>query len=917
MQGSKPDSDSLRLDRLILEAAALDTEQRTAYFRRLTSEDPEILDRARRLLDAADQISESFLATFSPSGSEAPSSGPPVQPLDLSGTTTERYRVDRRLGSGGMATVYSAHDLQLDRPVALKVLHHNAPETIERCLREARAQARLRHPNVLEVYESGELENGHPFIAMRFVEGCPISELDDLSLEQRVLLLIQVAEGLDAAHQLGLVHRDVKPSNILVESAANGELHAWVADFGIASLLQHKESGHKKSGHSEQPVTSLLTDGALVGTAHYLAPERLKGPEEAPSSPSSALIDRRVDVFSLGVTLYQTLTGTLPFVGDSLFEVLHHIRHQPTPSLRARAPHLPSDLEAIVLKCLAKDPDERYPSARAVAEDLRRFARGEVVDAHAAGLAYRLTKTVLRHRSLFLLGSVAAVLLAVSLTVTALFGWQAMQANDQATARRHQAEKLVTFMLLNLRDKLDSLGRLELLEDVGAQAMDYFASVPESELSDEELARRATALYQIGDLRLRQGRLDAASEAFVSSLELAEVSAQRDPQRAERLFELGQSEFWVGHVRWKQGNNIGAIPHFVRYLEISQDLNKRDPEHLDWQLELAYAHSNLGTVFRDMNELERSVEHYRKSLDIRRDLVKADPEDAKYRRRLALAHNALAVVLEDLGRLDEARSHFESSIQESHRLVERHPGHAYYRDDLAVAHNYLGGLDLRTGLTERAHSHFERAEAIYNQLLRDDTHNAHWQFRRAMNLNSLGRALIQLRSFDSGLSTLHEQRRILERLVERPSAAAGWQRELAGAHLHLAIAGLQTGELDRASEHLDIARRMLVQRIENAEDDLEAIRRLSFVNLVSGDLHERRGNEVSARESWTRAVTNLDQAVINSRDHYVLGPWAAALVRLGRQDRAAGAIEKLRKSGNCSPYFHHLCRPSAEARSML
>jgi serine/threonine-protein kinase len=309
----------------------------------------------------------------------------------------ERYEPLRFLGQGGMGQVFLARDPRLRREVALKFVRGDDAALTRRFLSEARAQARVEHERVCQVYEVGEVQ-GRPFIAMQYVEGQPLHQLArELTLEQKLLVLRDAAEGVHAAHRAGLIHRDLKPSNILVERTEDGRLEPYVMDFGLARDWR------------EQSTTAT---GDVLGTPHYMAPEQARGEVEA--------LDRRCDVYSLGATLYHLLTGEPPIPGANGLEVLSLIStHEPRPP-RALAPHLPVDVEAIVLKCLEKERSARYDSARALAEDLERFLSGEPVRARSTGPGYWLRKKVRKHRRMVAVAGVALLAVGLALGQTAL-----------------------------------------------------------------------------------------------------------------------------------------------------------------------------------------------------------------------------------------------------------------------------------------------------------------------------------------------------------------------------------------------------------------------------------------------------------------------------------------------------------------
>ena len=281
----------------------------------------------------------------------------------------DRYEMQQRIGRGGMADVYLARDVLLDRLVAIKVLFPEFatdPAFVERFRREAQSAANLNHPNVVSVYDWGRSNNTY-FMAMEYVPGRTLAEaLNDvgpISASKAAEVGIEVAAALSFAHRNNVVHRDIKPGNILIGS--NGQLK--VADFGIARAL----------GSSAD--SGLTAHGAVMGTAAYFSPEQAQGGQPDPRS----------DLYSLGIVLYEMVAGQVPFSGDTPVSIAYKQVHEAPTPLHQFAPDVPRAFEAIVARLLAKDPARRYPTAEAVRDDLRRFRDGLPVQALAAILNKR------------------------------------------------------------------------------------------------------------------------------------------------------------------------------------------------------------------------------------------------------------------------------------------------------------------------------------------------------------------------------------------------------------------------------------------------------------------------------------------------------------------------------------------------
>src|SRR5437773_1823128 len=295
---------------------------------------------------------------------------PMYSPLS-EGTKLGRYEIRSQLGEGGMGEVYLAQDTELDRKVALKILPAEVAsrrDRMERFVREAKAAAALNHPNIAHVYEIGEVDNLH-FIAMEFVDGVTLREKiyrEPTELQKLLRFLQHAAEGLAKAHAAGIIHRDLKPDNIMVTRDG----HAKVLDFGLAKLVEPQIKKTGDEGLSEV-ATALIqqhsTPGAILGTVGYMSPEQAQGRINE--------IDHRSDIFSFGCILYEAITGRKPFEGKDTIDSLNKIIREPVTPIGNLNPTAPADLQRIVRRCLAKDPEERYQTIKDVAIEIKEVRR--------------------------------------------------------------------------------------------------------------------------------------------------------------------------------------------------------------------------------------------------------------------------------------------------------------------------------------------------------------------------------------------------------------------------------------------------------------------------------------------------------------------------------------------------------------
>lgn len=441
-----------------------------------------------------------------------------------------KYKIIRQLGRGGMGLVFEAQDLKLKRAVALKLLPGELlgdERARERFIHEAQAASALDHPNICPIYEIGESEKGQIYIAMALCQGESLKQKirrGPLSPDETLRIALQIAEGLAATHGLGIIHRDVKPANILISEAGQVRL----VDFGLAKL----------AGEAR-----LTRPGVVMGTLSYMSPEQFTGGE----------IDARSDVWSLGVVMYEMLTGRLPFEADTEPACIYSIVHKKHRSIQGLPLDIPRDLAAVVEKALAKDPEDRFPSAREMASALRALLEGREISIRK--------KRSTRHRAATWTG-LAFLVMAVSFLVAS--GWIKRLGEYAGLARSSEGLHMVLLPLRavsgNENEQLMAEGLSELLNRqlglLAGQAKDSWIS-PLAHVQTYEVKEASDARRLLGANLVLSGSIKAAGDLLTVAVDLVDTRTLRRFQTVSKTDNLANVATWREDLALETGRAAG------------------------------------------------------------------------------------------------------------------------------------------------------------------------------------------------------------------------------------------------------------------------------------------------------------------------------------------------------------------------
>ncbi|MEO8505772.1 MAG: protein kinase [Acidobacteriota bacterium] len=826
--------------RLLQAALELPVGERAALLEASCAGDAELKAEVAALLQAHDVAQDRFDRSPVGAGIAVEAAGvraPPPERIDA-------YRVVRELGHGGMGTVYLAEREGADfhQQVAIKLIDSRlggmASEAIvHRFHNERRILASLNHPNIARLYDGGTAASGQPYFVMEYVDGQPLDRWCSGagSIEARLELFRKVCAAVHYAHQNLVVHRDLKPGNILVTADGTPKL----LDFGIAKLLD-AEGG---------PVEELTVFSRPM-TPEYASPEQARG--EAITTAS--------DVYSLGVLLYQLLTGQLPYRiarGSSAAEVMRIVGEEepPPPSTIARtqaapstiqaarggrSPHLSADLDAITLQAMRKDPRRRYASADQLSEDLRRYLTGLPVLARRDSLGYRMRKFVGRHRA----GVVAAALAAVALLAST-----GVAVEQARVARRHFAEvrRLANSFLFEFHDAIQDLpGATAARELVVRKALEYLDGLASEAGGDQDLLGELAEAYQrVGDvqgmpyrsslghtedalrsyekalalrgsmlqrqpsdpdLRLAKARVESRIGAVLAArgdtraalarhnAALVEVSALAALPYPPAAAELATTAVSVGDDQWELGDLDSAIAGYRVALEAAQ-ANRRDhPEDREARRYVGVVEQRLGDGLGQQKHWAEALEHQKSSLAVDQELAAANSASAETQRDLSTDYTRLAVAYRALGDRAASLVQDRQALAIRERLRAQDPKDSRALTDLAESLVQIAGGEMEGGDYATALTDLRRALPLRREQSAIDPTNLRWKDDLAAALTHYGTALASSGDRTAALTAFHEALSLRESIAATNPEWSATSAALANLYVSLGQVQTRTAE---------------------------------------------------------------------------------------------------------------------------
>lgn len=555
------------------------------------------------------------------------------------GERLARFHLREQVGSGGFGTVYRAYDPVLDREVALKVPNPGVigdTESAAQFLLEAKASAQLRHPHIVPVHDAG-VDEGRLYIAAAFIQGKPLDQVlkdsGPLSPSQAVDIVVHLGEALDYAHRQGIIHRDVKPHNVMIDT--QGEPH--LMDFGLARMDSAKGE--------------LSQDGSVVGTPAYMPPEQARGAKNAPVGPAS-------DQYGLGALMYHLLTGRPPFVGPAQ-AVIYKVLQEEPESPRSLNRKVPRDVAVMCDKAMSKVIGDRYPSCDEFVQDLKRWQQNVPITARRVGAWERFRKWARRRPA-------AAGLVTVTLLGTLVLLIGGFWYNAKLRGALSESERSFTEARTTVDELLDLVADDTMRDIPGVQpvrrklaqrAVERYEKFA-VERPDDDAVQHGLALAYLayGSIESQVGSLEDAKQKLKRADEILAKLVKSNPDHADYLYNHAKVKIELANTHWGAHEWHAAAPHLERAQTILTRLVDRDGTNRKYRESLGKTYNMLGNVRRNIASREEAIDAYDKSRKIFRSLLSEDPNNIHYLRSLSAPYHNLALI-------EKSRKNYELALE--------------------------------------------------------------------------------------------------------------------------------------------------------------------------------------------------------------------------------------------------------------
>ncbi len=832
------------------------------------------------------------------------------------------YRIIRQIGQGGMGAVYLAErdDQQFKKQVAIKLVKRGMDTefVLRRFLSERQILAALDHPNIARLLDGGTTADGRPYFVMEYIEGKPIAQYADekkLTTVERLNLFRKVCSAVHYAHQNLVIHRDIKPSNILV--TADGE--PKLLDFGIAKLLNPELA--------DQTVEATATVVRLL-TPEYASPEQARGEQ----------ITTATDIYSLGVVLYELLTGHRPYLITSRLphEIARVICEQEpqrpsTAVVRSQTISTPTgqtvtvtpeevsrtregqpdklrrklrgDLDNIILMAMRKEPQRRYSSVDQLSNDIRRHIEGLPVIARKDTFAYRSAKFIKRNKA----GAIAALLILLT-----LIGGFIATSIERARAERlfNDVRQLANSFMFEIHDAIENLpGATAARELLVKRALEYLDSLSEDAVNDPSLQReRATAYQKVGDVQgnpynSNLGDTAGALESYRKALAIREKLVASNPSNLQDKVDLATTYSRMGDVLWTIGDTKPALEAYSKAVALGEELIAVKPDDVEISRRLWTTYRRYGYAQAQAGDFDSGVKSFNRARELNERVVAANSGDTEARRDQAANYTAMGVVLGETGNLTGARDYFLKALAIYEEMASADPTNAQFKREVAVSLGDLGDVLDRMGDYQGAVNSFRKAMPIL-ELLASDSNDAAAQRNLAVFYMRIGRSSFAMGKHADALAAYRKAAAILEALPQTGAANLQGRGDLAMTFSRMGLTFAKTADAAAAFDYANKGRAIAEELMAASPANIElrgltalAYTTLGDVNATIASGEKKTDKQIAlwrdAREWYQKSFEILSD--LKSRNEWVSSDYGSPEQLQQKIAESDAAIAKLRK----------------------
>ncbi len=826
------------VENLFHAAMQLPAEAQAAFLRDHCRDDSGLRKRVEALLDASNRAGDFLEETVQAAAATAW--------RDRAGQLVGPYRLLAEIGHGGMGRVFLAEraDDQYSQKVAIKIVKNDllGSEVHQRFRAERQILANLEHPGIARLLDGGATETGSPYLVMEYVDGVSIERYcrdNSLPVEKRLELFRMVCAAVTYAHRNLVVHRDLKPGNILVPADGTPRL----LDFGIAKLLDASPAG------AADPATR-ITERMM--TPEYASPEQVRG----------GPITTATDVYALGLLLYELLAGTraFNFTSSAISEcerMICEVDPRPPSVIAAELKPLDGDLDHIVMKALRKEPAERYHSAEHFSEDIARFLEGLPVEARSGAWTYRARKFIRRRRIAFAIGGALALMLAIGGTVVFRAERSAWLARQQSNQRLEAALAMANSSLFDVHDSLAKMpGSTTVRALIVERTVQFLSALAKSGSNDASLKTELAAAYEkLSDIQDREGpgNLGASTAAQASAamaLQLRQSLADADPGNPARLADVAADRVRLAEIHRLIQNGAAAAREYRAAIAIYETLPTS--QSTDFRANLADARRDLAKTMATAGDTVGALAQVHLALAARLQIANENPRDPAARRGLERAWQMLGDIQSEKAS-EQAADSLTRALSIARALATEFPDQNAYRTELASVLSSLGNNWQHAGDSARAYPFYRASLSLIRELAAADPADA--RSKRSLAIHSTNLALALERTGQPAeAERLYRESIVLQQeLIDQDPASPRHTFDLAFARVSLGRLLVKNGRAAEGRQELQESADLLRQLLQLDPENVEYRMRQSRVLEALGD-------ELRDRRKWDLALTEYQQA---------------------------------------------------------